>query len=184
MSPELFEQLAGQAFEADRSRMEMFGGRVWSRSAPDGAHTGILAWLVREFLARRAEIALITSGLGLKVGAHREERARPDGILVPAGLFDDAGDWADPGGVLAVVEVTFWDADTLARDRVEEPAAYAETGIDLYLLVDRDANALVVHSRPVQGQYLDRSIYPFGEAAPLPGMEVALDTEPLERFAR
>ncbi len=83
-----------------------------------------------------------------------------------------------------MAEVTSWDADTHARDRVEKPAAYAETGIDLYLLVGRDANAVVVHSRPVQGQHLDRSTHLYGEQVPLPGIGVVLDTEPLKRFAR
>ncbi|GAA1080356.1 Uma2 family endonuclease [Nocardiopsis metallicus] len=134
MSSELFERLAAQAFAADRVRMEMFGGRVWVRRPVGGARTGMLSWLVRGFLARRTELALITSGPGFKVGARREGRARPDGVLAPAGYFDDAGVWADPEGVLAVAEVTSWDADTHARDRVEKVAAYAETGIDLYLL--------------------------------------------------
>lgn len=61
---------------------------------------------------------------------------------------------------------------------------FAATGIGVHLLVDRDANAVVVHSRPVQGQYLDRSAHPYGEAVPVPGTGVVLDTGPLERFAR
>ncbi|MGW8435559.1 Uma2 family endonuclease [Nocardiopsis sp. JB363] len=184
MSPELFERLARQAFEADRVRMEMFNGKVWVHKATEGAHAGILTWLMRGFIAHRPDLDLITSGLGLKVDTYRKGRARPDGILAPVGHFDDAGVWADPEGVLAVVEVTSWDADTHARDRVEKPAAYAATDIGVYLLVDRDANALVVHSRPVQGQYLDRSTHPYGEAVPIPGTGVVLGTEPLKRFAR
>ncbi|GAB3712665.1 Uma2 family endonuclease [Nocardiopsis nanhaiensis] len=184
MRPELFEHLAEQAFEADRVRMEMFNGKVWVHRVTDGAHAGILAWLMREFVAHRPDLDLITSGLGLKVDSYRKGRSRPDGVLVPVGHFDDAGEWADPEGVLAVVEVTSWDADTHARNRVEMPAAFAATVIGVYLLVDRDANAVVVHSRPVQGQYLDRSAHPYGEAVPVPGTGVVLDTGPLERFTR
>ncbi|GAB3689501.1 Uma2 family endonuclease [Nocardiopsis oceani] len=183
-SPELFEYLAEQAFDADRVRMEMFNGKVSVRKGTDGAHAGILAWLMREFVAHRPDLDLITSGLGLKVDSYRTGRSRPDGVLAPVGHFDDAGEWADPERVLAVVEVTSWDADTHARDRVEKPAAFAATGIGAYLLVDRDANAVVVHSRPVQGQYLDRSTHPYGEAVPVPDTGVVLDTEPLKRFAR
>ncbi len=184
MSTELFEHLAEQAFEADRVRMEMFNGKVWVHKVTDGAHAGILTWLMRAFIAHRPDLDLITSGLGLKVDTYRKGRARPDGVLAPVGQFDEAGEWADPDGVLAVVEVTSWDADTHARDRAEKPAAYAATGIGVYLLVDRDANAVVVHSRPVQGQYLDRSTHLYGEAVPVPGIGVVLDTEPLKRFAR
>jgi hypothetical protein len=184
MRPELFEQLAEQAFEADRVRMEMFNGKVWVHKVTDGAHAAILFWMTREFVAHRPDLDFMTSGLGLKVDTYRQGRARPDAVIAPAGYFDDAGEWADPEGVLAVAEVTSWDADTHARDRVEKPAVYAETGIDLYLLVDRDANALVVYSRPVQGQYLDRSTHLYGEQVTLPGIGVVLDTEPLKRFAR
>ncbi|WP_435108467.1 Uma2 family endonuclease [Nocardiopsis synnemataformans] len=184
MSPELFEHLAGQAFEADRVRMEMFNGKVWVHKVTDGAHAGILAWLMREFIAHRPDLDLITSGLGIKVDTYRNGRARPDGILAPIGHFDQAGEWADSEGVLAVVEVTSWDADTHARVRVEKPVAYAATGIGVYLLVDRDANAVVVHSRPVRGQYLDRSTHPYGEAVQIPGADVTLDTEALKRFVR
>ncbi|GHC70367.1 hypothetical protein GCM10007079_01730 [Nocardiopsis terrae] len=184
MGTDLFEHLAEQAFEADRVRMEMFNGKVWVHKVTDGAHAGILTWLMREFMAHRPDLDLLTSGLGIKVDTYRNGRARPDGVLVPIGHFDQAGEWAEPDGVLAVVEVTSWDADTHARDRVEKPAAYAETGIGVYLLVDRDANAVVVHSRPVRGQYLDRSVHPYGEAVPIPGTGVTLDTTGLKRFTR
>lgn len=70
------------------------------------------------------------------------------------------------------------------RNRVEKPAAYAATGIGVYLLVDRDTNTVVVHSRPAHGQYLERSTHFHGEAVPIPGLGVALDTESLKRFAR
>ncbi|WP_304451120.1 Uma2 family endonuclease [Nocardiopsis sp. YSL2] len=184
MDTELFERLAVQAFEADRVCMEMFNGKVWVHTVTDGAHAGILTWLMREFMAHRPDLDLITSGLGLKIETYRNGRARPDGILAPIGHFDQAGEWADPDGVLAVIEVTSWDADTHARDRVEKPAAYAATGIPAYLLVDRDANAVVVHSRPVRGQYMDRSTHPYGEAVRIPGQGMVLDTEALKRFAR
>jgi hypothetical protein len=85
--------------------------------------------------------------------------------------------------VLAVVEVTSWDADTHARDGVKKPLAYADSGIGVYLLVDREANAVVVHSRPVGGRYLDRSEHPYGEAVEVPGTGVVLDPDGLKRFA-
>ncbi|GAB3484567.1 hypothetical protein GCM10027440_27410 [Nocardiopsis coralliicola] len=86
-------------------------------------------------------------------------------------------------GVRAAAEVTSRDADTHARDRVEKPGTHAATGIGVYLLVDRDAEAVVVHSRPGRGHYLDRSIHPYGEDVPVPGLGVTLETKGLKRFA-
>jgi hypothetical protein len=42
---------------------------------------------------------------GLKVERYRKGRARPDGTLAPAGIFVDAGEWADPDPVLMTVEI-------------------------------------------------------------------------------
>ncbi|GAB2485344.1 hypothetical protein HNR10_000148 [Nocardiopsis aegyptia] len=50
--------------------------------------------------------------------------------------------------------------------------------------MDRDANAVVVHSRPAGGRYLDRSEHPYGEAVPVPGVGIVLDTDALKDFAR
>lgn len=139
---------------------------------------------MRTLLALRPDLELLTDGLGLKVEDYRKGRARPDGVLVPVGHFDGAGEWADPAGVLAVVEMTSWDADTHARDRVEKPAAYAATGIGVYLLVDRVANAIVVYSRLVDGEYTSRVTYTYGEEVPVTGLGITLDTKGLKRFAR
>ncbi|WP_116246986.1 Uma2 family endonuclease [Nocardiopsis sp. FIRDI 009] len=185
MSLELFEQLAEIAYEDDeRTVLEYLNGKVWAHKVTDGAHGSILMWLLRQFMAHRPDLDLNIASQGLEVDAYRNGRARPDGILAPIGHFEQAGEWADPDGVLAVVEVTSWDADTHARDRVEKPAAYAATGIGVYLLVDRDTNAVVVHSRPVNGRYMDRSEHPFGETVRIPGLGIALDTDALKRFAR
>ncbi|MFD6333424.1 hypothetical protein ACFWGI_28115 [Streptomyces niveus] len=52
---------------------------------------------------------------------------QPDGALAPSGAFAGQGEWVDPAPVLMAVEVTSYDSDTDARDRVEKPRAYAET---------------------------------------------------------
>lgn len=70
-----------------------------------------------EVIARASDGEDVT-GQGLKVDSYRKGRARPDGILAPIDHFAGQGEWADPQGVLAVVEVTSWDFDTNARDRV------------------------------------------------------------------
>ncbi|MEV2276863.1 Uma2 family endonuclease [Nocardiopsis sp. NPDC049922] len=183
MSPELFEAIAHLAGREENVKLEYINGKVWVESVTDSDHAAILSWMFRQFIAHRPDLDM-PIGQGLKIGAYRNGRALPDGVLVPVDHFTGQGDYPDPDGVLAVVEVTSWDADTHARDRVEKPAAYAETDIGVYLMVDRDANTVVVHSRPVNGRYMDRSEHPYGETVQLPGLGITLDTDALKRFAR
>ncbi|MEU3407258.1 hypothetical protein ABZ766_25405 [Streptomyces sp. NPDC006670] len=42
----------------------------------------------------------------MAVEKYRSGRARPDGVLAPVGTFAGTGEWADPTGVLMVLEVT------------------------------------------------------------------------------
>ncbi|RKS09002.1 Uma2 family endonuclease [Nocardiopsis sp. Huas11] len=183
ISPELFEEIAHLAARED-VHLEYLNGKMETRPVPDGDHDEILMWMMQEFMGHRPDLRLNITGRGLKVDTYRNGRARPDGVLAPREHFRGSPEWAEPDGVLAVVEVTSGDADTHTRDRVEKPAAYAATGIGVYLLVDRDANAVVVHSRPAVGRYLDRSEHPYGEAVEVPGVGIVLDTDTLKRFAR
>ncbi|WP_394816890.1 Uma2 family endonuclease [Streptomyces lonegramiae] len=112
-----------------RSGTASVGARVHPNT--DGAHDPALIWLY-------------ASDCGLKVEAYRKGRARPDGVLAPEGRFAGEGEWSDTDGVLMTVEVTSHDGDTHRGDRGDKPAAYAAAGIPVYLLVDRDACAVVV----------------------------------------
>ncbi|GAA1515173.1 hypothetical protein GCM10009730_20810 [Streptomyces albidochromogenes] len=130
-------------------------------------------------------------GQGLKVQAYRKGRARPDGSLAPSGAFVGQGEWADPDSVLMVVEVTSYDTDTDTdtdtdqRDRVEKPRAYAETGIPVYLLIDRDTCEVTVCSEPDGVRYENARTVPFGKPVALPGpVELTLETEALEEWVR
>jgi hypothetical protein len=60
------------------------------------------------------------------VEKYRDGRACPDAVLVPEEHFAGHGEWADPSGVLLVLEVTSYDSDsdTDRRDRQEKPVAY------------------------------------------------------------
>lgn len=178
-----FEPIA-LAAEHEDVKLEFINGKIWAEGGTDGDHNSILTWLFRQFMAHRTDLDLI-QGQGLEIDTYRNGRARPDGVLAPVGHFDGKGEWADPKGVLAVIEVTSWDADTHARDRVEKPAAYAATEIPVYLLVDRDMNTVVVHSRPERGEYQDRSRHVYGDEVGIPGTGITLDTDGLrKRFAR
>jgi hypothetical protein len=75
------------------------------------------------------------------------------------------------------VEVTSYDRDTNQRDRIDKPRAYAECGIPVFLLVDRDSHEVVVHSGPVDGTYRDLHTSFFGETVTLPEpVAMELDT--------
>ncbi|MFI6576108.1 Uma2 family endonuclease [Nocardiopsis sp. NPDC050513] len=183
IDPDLFARLAAQAYEDDGTILEFIHGRVWLHRVTDSDHSQIMAWMFRQCLIQRADCDLL-QGQGLKVETYRKGQALPDGVLVPRGNFKGHKDYPDPDGVLAVVEVTSWDSDTKARDRVEKPAAYAESGIPAYVCVDRTMNAVVVYSRPLGGEYLECNAHPYGEQVAVPGTGVTLDTDELKQFAR
>ncbi|MGX2996096.1 Uma2 family endonuclease [Streptomyces sp. JNUCC 64] len=70
--------------------------------------------------------------------------------------------------------------DATRRDRIEKPRAYAETGIPVHLLIDRDTHEVKVHSLPDGVRYESVLTVPFGKTVPLPDpVGFDLDTEPL-----
>ena len=84
-----------------------------------------------------------------------------------------------------VAEVTSFDSDTDRRDRVEKPRAYAETGIPVHLLIDRDSAEVLVHSRPDGVRYETVQTLPFGKTVRLPEpVGTSLDAEPLKNWVR
>ncbi len=138
----------------------------------------------RQFMVQRADLDLNVTGQGLKVDSYRKGRARPDGILAPVDHFAGQGEWADPAGVLVVVEVTSWDSDTNAHDRAERAHAYAACGIGVYLLVDRDDDSVTVHSEPEGGRYRSIATLGYGHTVEIPGVGVTLNTDGLKRYGR
>lgn len=185
MSVEEFEELAAVvAKELDTVRLEFIDGRIGVKGVTDGNHGTIIMWLIRRCVQTRPELDL-NPLQGLKVEAYRNGRAIPDGVLAPVGHFRGQGDWADPDGVLMAVEVTSYDSDTHKRDRVDKPRGYAEAGIPVYLLIDRDNLSVIVHSDPgPEGQYRDIHTVTFGGTITLPTpVNIELDTEELKDCA-
>ncbi|MGY0464319.1 Uma2 family endonuclease [Kitasatospora sp. cg17-2] len=184
-----FEAIAATAARHDVV-LELVGGELAVRPAPDGDHGQILAWLQRACAERRPDLWLFRrQGLRLlpphRAGAAQQPgAARPDGTLAPAEYFAGQGEWADSRGVLLVAEVTSFDRRADERDRVEKPRAYAEGGIPLHLLVDRDNDTVTVHSEPVKGSYRGTRTYDYGERVELPGLDMVLDTEELKDYGR
>ncbi|MEV0182560.1 Uma2 family endonuclease [Streptomyces sp. NPDC050625] len=52
--------------------------------------------------------------------------------------------------------------DTNRRDRIDKVRGYAEAGIPIHLLIDRDNNTLVVHSEPKDGRYQQSPAHSWG----------------------
>lgn len=83
------------------------------------------------------------------------------------------------------VEVTSCDRDTTRRDRVEKPVAYAESGIPVFLLIDRDSREVAVYRKPDGGKYRDLHTVAFGETVELPApVGLTLDTARLLDLTR
>lgn len=191
MSVNEFEKIAELVEkESDAVRFEFIDGRIGVRKVADGDHGEIILWLMGRCMQSRPDLVL-NPFQGLKVEKYRHGRARPDGSLVPVRHFAGKGDWADPTGVLMTVEVTSYDSDsdsdsdTDRRDRKEKPVAYAATGIPLYLLIDRDACAVTVHSDPAPDGYRHIETVKFGGKLRLPDpVGIELDTEALKNFVR
>ncbi|MCF3964021.1 Uma2 family endonuclease [Streptomyces fuscigenes] len=165
-------------------RLELFDGKVRTKVVPDGDHGRIIQWLTRICMQHDSQLWLHPDQ-GLKVEQCRKGRARPDGSLAPMDAFVGQGEWAEPGDVIMTVEVTSYDSDTDGRDRVEKPGAYAQAGIPVYLLIDRDACEVRVHSEPDGVRYESVRVVPFGKGVELPDpVGITLDTEPLTQWVR
>jgi hypothetical protein len=150
---------------------------------PDGDHGAIIMWLLRRCMQARPELDLHVEQ-GLRVDPYRSGHARPDGVLAPIAHFAGQGEWADPSGALMVAEVTSYDRDTDRRDRVEKPVAYAEAGIPVYVLIDRDTCETVVHSEPEDGKYRAVRSHPFGSTFEIANLGITLETEILKQYVR
>ncbi|MFI6524822.1 Uma2 family endonuclease [Streptomyces uncialis] len=183
LSQEQFEELAHLGNRVDESlRLEFINGRIGEKAVPDGVHGRIIVWLT-QFCVQALPGMWLFGEQGIRVETYRKGNARPDGLLAPIDHFVEQGEWASPEGVLMVVEVTSTDSDTTSRDRVDKPRAYAESGIPVYLLIDRGTHEVKVHSLPDGVRYESMLTVPFGKTVPLPDpVGFDLDTEPLKSW--
>ncbi|WP_404959408.1 Uma2 family endonuclease [Streptomyces sp. 147326] len=163
--------------------LEFITGKLEVKPVPDGDHGAIFMWVLRQCMQQRPELALYPQR-GLEVERCRAGRARVDGALAPVGTFAGAGEWADPAGVLMVLEMTSHDSDTNLRIRREKRDGYAAAGFPVFLLIDRDRHALTVYSQPEYGRYRLDLAFAYGTTVEIPDPGgITLDTEPLKDFA-
>ncbi|MFE9580239.1 Uma2 family endonuclease [Nocardia sp. NPDC006044] len=167
--------------ETEGVRAELIGGRLEVKRGPDGNHGRILNWLLLLLMPLHPGLFLHVAGQGLIVGARGQGRLRPDGVLAPLDAFVGSGEWGFSDAVVMVVEVTSPDPNSTWRDRVEKPIVYAQTGIPIYLLIDREAARVVVHSESDGDRYQDVHSYAFGREVTLPAqVGISFDSSPLE----
>ncbi|MXM64858.1 Uma2 family endonuclease [Streptomyces sp. HUCO-GS316] len=185
MSVEDFERIAEFAAKEtdDAVRFEFINGRIGVKKVADGDHDTIVVWLTKRCMQVRPDLD-VYQGRGLRVEKYREGRARPDAVIVPEEHFAGHGEWADPSGVLLVLEVTSYDSDTDQRDRQEKPVAYGAAGIPFYLLIDRDACMVKLYGDPEpEVGYRETRVVPFGDRLLLPEpLGIELDTEKLKQY--
>ncbi|MEV8324478.1 Uma2 family endonuclease [Kitasatospora sp. NPDC056731] len=181
---EEFEELARLAARTiEGVRLEFLNGRLGVKPLRDGNHGRVLEWLVRSCLQARPELWLHSHGL--RVQGARGGRAHPDGMLAPSEALTGQGEWVSADEALMVAEVTSYESVADHRVRVEKPRAYAETGIPVYLLIDRDSAEVTVYSQPDGVRYETAQILLFGKTVHLPEpVGISLDTEPLKNWVR
>ncbi|WP_405831920.1 Uma2 family endonuclease [Streptomyces sp. NBC_00105] len=185
MLTEEFEELAFAA----RNRMEglqleFIDGKLRSRALGDGSHGMIVQWLTRICMQHDPELWL-HPGRGLKVQAGRDGRAIPNASLAHSGAFAGHGEWSDPDPVLMAVEVTSWNSDTDRRHHQEKPRVYAESGIPVYLVIDRAKFEVSVHSEPAGQRYECVRTVSYGRDVHLPDpVGITLRTEVLKDWVR
>ncbi|MET8982908.1 Uma2 family endonuclease [Streptomyces sp. NPDC004539] len=162
---EEFEVLERRAPET--VQLEYAYGELEFKAFGDGTHSCIRIWLLRQFLALLPDQDLYPE-VGVRTEADGRGRYIPDGVLAPSGHFAGQGGWADPGGVLMALEITSRDGRTNRRARFDKPFGYAEAGVPVYLLVDRNSATSTVHSEPVNGRYQHVRSCPWKDALRLP----------------
>jgi len=176
-----FEELAAVAPET--VRLEFINGKLEVKAVPDGNHREIFVWLQEQCMQHRPDLRVYGES-GVKAEAYRRGRARTDGAVARKGHFKGHGEWSDTDGILMAVEITSHDRDTDRRDRVDKPIGYAAADIPVYLLIDRDKDAVTVFSEPKDGRYQQTVSYPWGSPVELPEpLGFTLDTEELKDYA-
>lgn len=149
-------------------RVELIEGDIHVTPPANGEHEEIVSEAVDQVVQRRRDPNLRSfTGIGLFVpGASRSGKVEPDLVLAPKGSFADQREYHDPGPVLLVAEVT--SPSTGDNDRRKKIIGYARAGIPVYLLVDREAGRVVVHTQPEGEKYTSSATYELSAVVPLP----------------
>lgn len=158
-------------------RVELIEGEIHVVPPANGEHEEIVSELSDQVTQRRRDGGLRSyTGLGLYVpDASPTGKVVPDLVIAPKGSFGDDAEYHDPAPVMLVGEVT--SRSTGRQDRGPKLRGYARAGIPCYLLIDREAGEVVVHSEPSDGAYTRSTEAKLSKSIELPEpLGFALDT--------
>jgi len=153
-------------------RAELIEGEIVVTPPPTGNHESNIASVVRQIIKRSAIDFDFSGNKGLLLdrgGLCPKNHLIPDGVFAPVGAYADEPGWMPVDKVLLVMEVTSSGAD---RDRKSKRYCYARGGVPLYLLIDRELEAVTLLGEP--GGHADLIDYrleirvPFGKSLDLP----------------
>ncbi|MFJ2774138.1 Uma2 family endonuclease [Streptomyces sp. NPDC087300] len=147
-------------------RVELIEGEIHVTPPANGEHEEIVSELTGQVRDHRKDLGRYT-GIGLYVpGASVSGQVQPDLVLAPKGSFDNEERYHDASPVLLVVEVT--SKSTGDNDRHKKLLGYARAGIPAYLLIDRKAGCVVLHTEPEGETYGRQEIFKLSKTVPLP----------------
>lgn len=153
-------------------RAELIEGEIVVSPPPFGNHEHDLALFAKQVHRRSATEMHVA---GTKGVVTPRGLFIPDGVVVHEGLLRGMEPWEPMDKVAMVVEATSSRPDT---DREVKRRGYAEAGVPLYLLVDRDRREVVLFSQPGDGDYRADVRVPFGRPIDLPEpFSFTLETE-------
>ncbi|WP_329567843.1 Uma2 family endonuclease [Kitasatospora sp. NBC_01266] len=143
-------------------KAELIEGKIVVTPPPDGEHETAIGRVVRQVCRQASEDLDFAPTKGLIVP---DGRYIPDGTFARRGAFSGADSWWRPQDVLMVLEVT---SRRLGKDREEKRRGCAAADIPLYLLVDRTAGKVILHSAPEDGEYQNVTMVKIGDPLDLP----------------
>ena len=157
---------------AENERVELIDGEIIAMSPEGGRHFACVARLMRLLYGRVPGATVLSHGT---LFLPEEYRPMPDVMVLRPSADDYENVRPTHEDAIVVIEVS---DSTLAFDRHQKAARYADAAIPEYWLVDLTRDTISVHRHPVAGQYTDVHVYRRGQAwkaARLGGLEVAVD---------
>lgn len=157
---------------AENERVELIDGEIIAMSPEGTRHFACVSRLMRLLYGRVPRATVLSHGT---LYLPDEYRPMPDVMILRPSADDYETVHPTHEDAVVVIEVS---NSTLAFDRHEKAARYANAAIPEYWLVDLTRDTISVHQNPLAGQYTDLHVYRTGEswkAVRLGGLEVAVD---------
>jgi Uma2 family endonuclease len=171
-SSDEYFQLGEIGVLAENERVELIDGEIIAMSPEGGRHFASVTRLMRLLYGRVPGATVLSHGT---LFLPEEYRPMPDVMILRPSADDYENVRPTHEDAIVVIEVS---DSTLAFDRHEKGARYADAAIPEYWLVDLTRDTITVHQSPIAGQYTNVHVYRRGEswnAARLGGLEIAVD---------